>query len=183
LLASSPALPEHEFIMVLISQISRYHRSGCILSLGCCYYKLLKTVQSNECFITRLINCNEHISYVAYRPESMVCDLTVAKSYARKSNSPLCKATSSSCWSDIETQREQALLSLCLSHRIWDSLRYRARKTSTLRFSIIQLMICTQIIDLLITSLVTGGNETVGRMVDTISGYSTVQFVVCSPLE
>lgn len=28
------------------------------------------------------------------------------------------------------------------------------------------------------TSLVTGGNESVGRMIDCISGYATVQFVV-----
>lgn len=35
------------------------------------------------------------------------------------------------------------------------------------------------IADLLVTSLVTGGPESVGRMVSCISGYSSVQFVVC----
>lgn len=35
-----------------------------------------------------------------------------------------------------------------------------------------------QIADLMLTSFVTGGPESVGRMIDCISGYSTVQFVV-----
>ncbi|GJE97707.1 hypothetical protein PsYK624_139280 [Phanerochaete sordida] len=35
--------------------------------------------------------------------------------------------------------------------------------------------------DLLVTSLVAGGNETVGRMVDCISGYATVQLVGIYP--
>ncbi|KAJ7480638.1 hypothetical protein FB451DRAFT_1238109 [Mycena latifolia] len=40
------------------------------------------------------------------------------------------------------------------------------------------LYVIMLITDLLLTSLVVGGPESVGRMVDCISGYSTVQFVV-----
>ncbi|KIP02727.1 hypothetical protein PHLGIDRAFT_122215 [Phlebiopsis gigantea 11061_1 CR5-6] len=43
------------------------------------------------------------------------------------------------------------------------------------------LYVVMLITDLLVTSLVTGGNETVGRMVDCISGYSTVQLVGIYP--
>ena len=35
-----------------------------------------------------------------------------------------------------------------------------------------------QVTDLAITSSVTSGNETIGRMIDCISAHSTVQFVV-----
>ncbi|KAF7794185.1 hypothetical protein EIP86_005316 [Pleurotus ostreatoroseus] len=38
-----------------------------------------------------------------------------------------------------------------------------------------------QVTDLLVTSYVTGGNETLGRMIDCISGYATVQFVGIYP--
>ncbi|GJE97684.1 hypothetical protein PsYK624_139050 [Phanerochaete sordida] len=43
------------------------------------------------------------------------------------------------------------------------------------------LYVAMLITDLLVTSLVSGGNETVGRMVDCISGYSTVQLVGIYP--
>lgn len=36
-------------------------------------------------------------------------------------------------------------------------------------------------IDLLVTSIVEGGPESVGRMIDCIFGFTTVQFVVCMP--
>ena len=40
------------------------------------------------------------------------------------------------------------------------------------------LYVCALVSDLLVTSYVTGTNETVQRMISCISGYSTVQFVV-----
>ena len=40
------------------------------------------------------------------------------------------------------------------------------------------LYVCAFVSDLLVTSYVTGTNETVQRMIGCISGYSTVQFVV-----
>ncbi|KAJ6472506.1 hypothetical protein C8R45DRAFT_1164217 [Mycena sanguinolenta] len=43
------------------------------------------------------------------------------------------------------------------------------------------LYVIMLIIDLLVTSLVVGGPESVGRMIDCISGYSTVQFVGIYP--
>ncbi|EKM49733.1 uncharacterized protein PHACADRAFT_265383 [Phanerochaete carnosa HHB-10118-sp] len=43
------------------------------------------------------------------------------------------------------------------------------------------LYVAMLIADLLVTSIVTGGNETVGRMVDCISGYAAVQFVGIYP--
>ncbi|KAJ7436262.1 hypothetical protein B0H11DRAFT_1936851 [Mycena galericulata] len=43
------------------------------------------------------------------------------------------------------------------------------------------LYVIMLITDLLVTSLVVGGSESVGRMIDCISGYSTVQFVGIYP--
>ncbi|GJE97702.1 hypothetical protein PsYK624_139230 [Phanerochaete sordida] len=43
------------------------------------------------------------------------------------------------------------------------------------------LYVVMLITDLLVTSIVTGGNETVGRMVDCISGYAAVQLVGIYP--
>ncbi|KAF8136852.1 hypothetical protein K438DRAFT_1786470 [Mycena galopus ATCC 62051] len=43
------------------------------------------------------------------------------------------------------------------------------------------LYVIMLITDLLVTSLVVGGPESVGRMIDCISGYSTVQFVGIYP--
>ncbi|GJE97705.1 hypothetical protein PsYK624_139260 [Phanerochaete sordida] len=78
---------------------------------------------------------------------------------------------------------------------LWKAWELRAVLLHTLRqrttnrvFTLFVLMIESGLLyvvmlitDLLVTSFVSGGNETVGRMVDCISGYATVQLVGIYP--
>jgi len=62
--------------------------------------------------------------------------------------------------------------------------RRRTNKIFTLFVLMVEsgmLYVVMLITDLLVTSIVTGGNETVGRMVDCISGYAAVQLVGIYP--
>ncbi|GJE97672.1 hypothetical protein PsYK624_138930 [Phanerochaete sordida] len=102
----------------------------------------------------------------------------------------LCKVTDvASPVLSILTNVSVMLLVLWRAWELRDTLldvlhRRKAKKVFTVFVLMIEsgaLYVTMLITDLLVTSLVSGGNETVGRMVDCISGYSTVQLVGIYP--
>jgi len=125
----------------------------------------------------------------------MIINLIVSATYCRSGVSStnytvLCKATDILApVLSIITNIAVMLLTLWRAWILRASLAvalrtYKKNRTYTLFVLMIEsgtLYVAMLITDLLVTSIVTGGNETVGRMIDCISGYSTVQFVGIYP--
>ncbi|TFK31909.1 hypothetical protein BDQ12DRAFT_568405, partial [Crucibulum laeve] len=125
----------------------------------------------------------------------MVVNMIVSASFCRSGVSStnytiLCKTTQIfSPVLSIMTNISVMILTICkawiLRETLSEILRERKKnRIFTLFVLLIEsgtLYVVMLIADLLITSLVTGGPESVGRMITCISGYSTVQFVAIYP--